>query len=80
MKKLLFSALILSSAFFAGSCTDKAVEKEKVATEEFDKEKFYSQTPYWCLFTYQKLTGLLDKTPLMFWQIHSWFYTVMLFS
>jgi hypothetical protein len=43
MKKLLFSALILSSAFFVGSCTDKAVEKEKVATEEFDKEKFYSQ-------------------------------------
>jgi hypothetical protein len=43
MKKLLFSALILSSAFFAGSCTDQTVEKEKVAAEEFDKEKFYSQ-------------------------------------
>ncbi|MEO6288170.1 MAG: hypothetical protein ABIN80_03630 [Dyadobacter sp.] len=43
MKKLLFSALILSAALFAGSCTDKTIEKEEVAADEFDKEKFYSQ-------------------------------------
>ena len=43
MKKLLFSALILSGAFFIGSCTDESVEKKEVVAEEFDKERFYSQ-------------------------------------
>lgn len=43
MKKLLLSSFILSSAFFVSSCTETKVEKQAVADQEFDKERFYGQ-------------------------------------
>ncbi|TLV03516.1 hypothetical protein [Dyadobacter luticola] len=43
MKRLLFSTLILASVFFAISCAHKTVDKQDVAVEEFDKNKFYGQ-------------------------------------